>query len=259
MQYIHRILVAIGVVLSLGLSSIADAANYTAATNAYERGEYRTALREFSSLSRKNDPYAQYMVGRMYARGEGTPRDYLLAYKWLTLAAEKGSVPAGRLKEKVGRKLSPEEERWARQLIADHLQRDAAGARVTVYTDKNTVRRVQRQLSILGYYRGAVDGVLGKQTRRAIRHYQQAMHLQVDGNITLPLAESLYTAVNRPGGVKAPHAHTWKDASCELGELRDRLQRLIRQGRKRHAAQPWFFRELEEVVHAASEGQWATR
>lgn len=43
--------------------------------------------------------------------------------------------------------------------------------------------RVQERLAQDGYYRGAIDGVIGDGTRRAIRSYERANGLHVDGRI----------------------------------------------------------------------------
>ncbi len=43
--------------------------------------------------------------------------------------------------------------------------------------------RVQQQLAQSGYYHGAIDGVIGDGTRRAIRSYERANGLRVDGRI----------------------------------------------------------------------------
>jgi Putative peptidoglycan binding domain len=40
-------------------------------------------------------------------------------------------------------------------------------------TTKSRVAELQRRLARAGYYRGAIDGILGPQTRRAIRAYEQ--------------------------------------------------------------------------------------
>src|SRR5262245_4239957 len=42
---------------------------------------------------------------------------------------------------------------------------------------------VQRELAQAGYYRGAIDGVIGDGTRRAIRNYERDNGLPVDGRI----------------------------------------------------------------------------
>jgi hypothetical protein len=60
-----------------------------------------------------------------------------------------------------------------------------ARPREVVYanTDGSTVAAVQRRLTRAGYYRGMVDGVIGPGTRSAIRSYERAHGLRVDGQI----------------------------------------------------------------------------
>jgi Putative peptidoglycan binding domain len=50
-------------------------------------------------------------------------------------------------------------------------------------TERSTVVEVQRRLARAGYYRGAIDGVTGNGTRGAIRSYERAHGLRVDGEI----------------------------------------------------------------------------
>ena len=62
-----------------------------------------------------------------------------------------------------------------------------AGPGETVYQaatlDRSIVIQVQRRLARAGYYRGVVDGVIGNGTRSAIRSYERAHGLRVDGLI----------------------------------------------------------------------------
>ena len=55
----------------------------------------------------------------------------------------------------------------------------------------STVAAVQQRLGRLGYYHGAVDGVMGPQTRNAIAAFQSRNGLGVDGTIDRPLLNSL--------------------------------------------------------------------
>lgn len=48
----------------------------------------------------------------------------------------------------------------------------------------SAVADVQEQLAQQGYYRGAIDGILGSETRRAIRSYQRSHGLRVTGTLT---------------------------------------------------------------------------
>ncbi len=52
-----------------------------------------------------------------------------------------------------------------------------------VGTTGSVVAAVQQRLARAGYYHGAIDGVAGNQTRRAIRNYEHARGLPVDGRI----------------------------------------------------------------------------
>ncbi len=58
------------------------------ALDAYNTGDYATALRLWRPLAEQGHAYAQYMLGVMYERGEGAPQDYAEAVKWYRLAAE---------------------------------------------------------------------------------------------------------------------------------------------------------------------------
>lgn len=53
------------------------------------------------------------------------------------------------------------------------------------------VEAVQRELAATGYYKGSVDGVIGRKTRDAIAAYQTATGLEADGKATSELAEHI--------------------------------------------------------------------
>ena len=53
-----------------------------AGAEAFERGDYATALRELRPLAEHGDGLAQSMLGWMYEWGVGVPKDYLQARLW---------------------------------------------------------------------------------------------------------------------------------------------------------------------------------
>lgn len=61
------------VVLLLPLVVLAD---YEAGRRAANRGDFSTALKEWEPLATQGDREAQFSLGRMYARGDGVPRDF---------------------------------------------------------------------------------------------------------------------------------------------------------------------------------------
>ena len=62
--------------------------------DAYKKGDYATALREWKPLAEKGDASAQSNLGFMYDNGQGVPQDYKTAFKWYKLAAEQGVANA---------------------------------------------------------------------------------------------------------------------------------------------------------------------
>lgn len=65
---------------------------------------------------------AQYKVGLMFSTGqEGAPIDYVMAHKWLNLAAVRGSDDARRLRAEVASDMSKEEIAQAQKLAREWM------------------------------------------------------------------------------------------------------------------------------------------
>jgi peptidoglycan hydrolase-like protein with peptidoglycan-binding domain len=65
------------------------------------------------------------------------------------------------------------------------------GARTIQLRYDPVVEAVQRELASAGFYKGLVDGVIGRKTRQAIAAYQQSAGLEPDGRPTADLAEHI--------------------------------------------------------------------
>ena len=65
------------------------------------------------------------------------------------------------------------------------------------YASNPTVSAVQSELAKLGYYNGAVDGVLGDQTEAALARYQEDRDLSVTGTLNPATLRSLGLAPTR--------------------------------------------------------------
>ena len=59
------------------------------------------------------------------------------------------------------------------------------------YGNNATVTTVQSELAKLGYYHGAIDGVVGDETEAALARYQEDHHLSVTGTLTAATLQSL--------------------------------------------------------------------
>ncbi len=61
---------------------------------AYTKGDYATALREWQHTAKQGNVIAQYNLGIMYAHGLGVSQDYHEAIKWYDLSAKQGYTGA---------------------------------------------------------------------------------------------------------------------------------------------------------------------
>ena len=77
----------IGIVFLMSLSPVAVLADYQDGRDAFDRGDYSTALKEFEILVRQNDPRGQYALAVMYDIGEGVLQSSKEAVKYYRLAA----------------------------------------------------------------------------------------------------------------------------------------------------------------------------
>ena len=84
--------------IAIGLVAVAlfavvvsvHAADYSEGVNAYQRGDYATALRIFRQLADQGSADAQSNLGVMYAYGQGVTQDYGAAVRWYRKAADQG-------------------------------------------------------------------------------------------------------------------------------------------------------------------------
>ena len=68
--------------------------NYKNGIIAFERGDYKTALKEFKDLAEQKDSRGQYGMGLMYDLGTGVSTNFEESVKWYKLSAEQGNADA---------------------------------------------------------------------------------------------------------------------------------------------------------------------
>ena len=90
----RRLLVLPVLFLSLFVGNPAFSTDFQKGLDAFERGDFATALREWEPLAEQGLARAQNQLGWMYELGQGVPRNYKTAVKWTTLAAEQGNADA---------------------------------------------------------------------------------------------------------------------------------------------------------------------
>src|SRR5262245_39885542 len=67
-------------------------ADFQAGMEAYKRGDYATALREWRPLAEQGDAGAQFYLGIMYGKGLGVEKDDMQSRRWHEKAAGQGEV-----------------------------------------------------------------------------------------------------------------------------------------------------------------------
>jgi hypothetical protein len=77
------------IVFTLFLTTLAHA-DFQAGKDAYDRGDYATAFKEWQPLAEQGDVGAQFYLGVLYANGHGVPQDYAQAAAWYRKAAAQG-------------------------------------------------------------------------------------------------------------------------------------------------------------------------
>ncbi len=68
--------------------------SYQEGLDAFDRGDYETALKEWRPLAEKGNANAQFNLAQMYDKGQSVPQDYQQAARWFTKAAEAGLANA---------------------------------------------------------------------------------------------------------------------------------------------------------------------
>ena len=146
--------------IAAALPALAD---FQAGLDAFQKGDYMTAAKEWRPLAEDGDPGsqfnlgllyldghgvpqssaeavnwfrraaeqdyapAQHNLGAMYGTGQGVKRDYIQAYKWLNLCAAKGNSGCVTQRDLLAKKLKPAQIAEAQRLATEFQpQKEAA-------------------------------------------------------------------------------------------------------------------------------------
>jgi TPR repeat protein len=142
--------------LTLALAAALPAfADFHAGLDAYQKGDFATAAKEWRPLADEGEPEAQFNLGllyldghgvpqnpaeavtwfrraaeqdytpaqhnlgAMYGKGEGVKRDYIQAYKWLNICAAKGNAGCVTQRDLLAKKLKAAQIAEAQRLATD--------------------------------------------------------------------------------------------------------------------------------------------
>ena len=150
------------------------------------------AARWYGKAAEQGHVEGQFMLGALAGAGLGVPRDMARSFFWLSLAARQGHAKAGKARDNVATKLTRQQRIRAQARIKRWAP--AAPGR---FADRPTVRYVQFALEELGHPVGAIDGIQGPQTFRAIAEYQHSVGMARDRAVSRSLVERLRADTNK--------------------------------------------------------------
>jgi TPR repeat protein len=76
---------------------------------AYNRGDYVPAIRVFRTLAEQGNAKAQNVLGVMFRKGEGVPKNPVRAHMWFGVAAARGDATAKAELREVSRMMTAQE------------------------------------------------------------------------------------------------------------------------------------------------------
>ncbi len=86
---------------------------------AWGRGDYDRAVREFRLLAEQGQAQAQVNLGIIYSQGRGVPKDFVQVYRWYTLAASQGNDLAEKFKDYLEKSMTLEQLAEAQRLARE--------------------------------------------------------------------------------------------------------------------------------------------
>lgn len=161
---------------------------------------YASAAEWFGKASEFGVLDSQYNLGVLYQQGLGLTANPVESLFWFSVAAKNGDTGApSKVTELVGQ-VSEADAEAVRRRVAGWRAASAVPMANGAFDNQPwqgggvaRTRGVQVALNALGYSVGRPDGVNGPATARAIRAYQRAEGLTVDGTISNALVTSLNT------------------------------------------------------------------
>ena len=112
-------IIAAAVISVVMLATSAFAQDFQKGFEAYNAGDYATALQEWRPLAEQGNARVQTLLGIMYFRGEGVLQDNVLAHMWLNLAAANGYENAVKARGIIVKKMTPQDISKAQELARE--------------------------------------------------------------------------------------------------------------------------------------------
>jgi TPR repeat protein len=122
----RTIVIAAVVTAQLFSASAAFAGPWEDGMAAYNRGDYMPAIQVFRAMAKQGNAKAQHLLGVMFRKGEGVPKNPARAHMWFSFAAKRGEANASAELREVSRTMTAQEisraEAMARACEASNYQ-----------------------------------------------------------------------------------------------------------------------------------------
>ena len=168
--------------------------------------DYVEARKWFTKAAERGLSNAQFNLGVLYEEGYGTDKDLVQAYRWYSIADVYGDTEAATRAQELGQRLGAEELATAAALIDSFTVMPAPTQQSTSTSisipasapgdsSREVVKEIQILLTRLNFDPGPADGIPGGRTVDAIREFQLAAGLEVDGQPTVELLAHMRTVM----------------------------------------------------------------
>lgn len=89
--------------------------------------DYAEAVKWFRLAAQQGEPLSQQALGDMYSNGQGLVQDYVKAHSWFNLAAANGDPRAGKNRDTIANRMTPQQVAEAQKLARDCQVRQFKG------------------------------------------------------------------------------------------------------------------------------------
>ena len=123
----NRLLILPVLILTLLVGTPAFSADWDKGLTAYESGDLVTALREFTPLAEQGVAVVQSLLGWMYEKGQGVPKDNVYAHMWWDIAASSGDKDAVSGRDAISKRMNSTDISTAQKLARECVRNKYKG------------------------------------------------------------------------------------------------------------------------------------
>ena len=166
--------------------------------------DYATASLWFTQAANYGLADSQYNLGILYKNGLGVEKNLTQAYKWFSLASNKGDKQATTQRDMLRSKMRTQDIFAAESLVSrwqpkkmNPVANLKKGKTLSKAVPKETldanplIIKAQILLHQLGFDAGPADGQVGPRTREAVKAFQKQIGISETGEITPELISHL--------------------------------------------------------------------